>query len=519
MPSAISEIEQEINGLIVAVNRLAAAERQLTGGSSKNIAPSKQEWNLNQSSSSLNSGLNTHSGWQLSIPAAAAAVGMGKSEGWNPTTKQSPLAGQPLLPGPLTSYSPTSLPAPASAGFDVAKLSHAERYVLSKMQPGVRYPLRDPSAINKSFGLPQNAKLNVGLRPNLVGAPSGAGTFSVPIPLGGNQPTSPPPPWMSGRGQWNKRQRFANWMQGVRGTGQSFLDETGLSNRLTRRMMKAGAIVQAGRTAGKLWDVYSSPVDADTPTPTYGSIGREIATQSIQVAGMMAIAAAAMQPLKVSAAAFQAGRRAGVVRNVLQRGIYQTTTSGTWLRAAVARTGTIALAYTAINIATKWINYDQEESERNDRMDNDAKTIKEARKSFTSIYGGDVKEAMKQYKDRVYGENAQRGWTSVSRTTLSALTGGWVKSPEDIEEEALRKVTEYIKKAATNHGKAQEWAAKKDFKKFSSQLAQANAEMKNLAHPAWKNPKRMFQNIQAARNASRNYGHSLYTRGRERIGD
>ena len=127
-----------------------------------------------------------------------------------------------------------------------------------------------------------------------------------------------------------------------------------------------------------------------------------------------------------------------------------------------------------------------------------------------------MKMAQTEARKAGYGITGMGGyWREVG----NIVTFDWVKDRNTLIREAAEDLAGRIKRAADNQKQAMEYAWTRNFRKYSSKLAQATNELKDLANPAWKEPKKLYLNMQAARLASRNYGSGLFTRGRERIGD
>jgi hypothetical protein len=74
MASPIADLTNEINILIGAVNRLAAAERRLTGGqgNTRLNGSTKSEWAGDQARNNLGSGHTHQGGWNTGLLTAAA---------------------------------------------------------------------------------------------------------------------------------------------------------------------------------------------------------------------------------------------------------------------------------------------------------------------------------------------------------------------------------------------------------------------------------------------------------------
>lgn len=521
MPNPIADLMGEINALIMAINKLAAAEKQLTGGmnNTRLNGSTKTEWVGDQARNNLGSGHNQQNGWGNGLLAAAAAssalkkqlglydipqsfyqdvfkdanhgqrllADINRKRGY----KSQFIAGQ--LHTQMTGMS-SEQGAPASP-FKVG-FAFFERGFLSKASGGARTQNRE-SYLEKAFDYSHF----IGLQGSYK-----AGQTYEKIRESINRST------------------IADRMRDPRGARVPQGGGGGILGGTSRFV--AGHWKQIGLSAGyhgvqafKEWSEQSvSRVEQDPNAAVYrplSPLGMAVGG-TIQTAAQLAVATHAFTAIQAGVTGVAAGTSGFIsTLKVLGR---KSLVAGAVLGAAHGMYKFLSGEYKKEFEETKegmreigaWRDPSYEANKKFAYMRMGIKGT--ARDIESAIF----RDAETQARRMGYGTSGVGGFI---REMGNVATFGWVKDKNTLVKEAIADLEGRIKRTASNLSEANEHAARKNFNKYASKLAQASAEMKDLANPAWKNPKKLYQNMQAARLASRNYGSGLFTRGRVRIGD
>ena len=542
MPSPIADLISEINTLVAAINKLAAAEKQLSGGmnNTRLNGSTKSEWVGDQARNNLGSGHTQQNGWGGSnLLGAAALAGAYGAFGTRLNMRNVQVSSHAVdtiktMFGDRISKPINFMAEKVKFDFGMAQAQNpatrpkglmAEAYWVMKQgytsgrgqafaspQPNDQFYQRSTSerwrqSVGKMLGAPDVYSM-MKETPNfasnalyqgaqLAGKWSTTRTASY-LSINARLMTRQTGRW-SGNGGWTSKAMV--------GTSR-FVAEHGGQLALSALYHGAqGAKASIDQAYGPIsWDP-SQPVYR--PTNPWGSaLGGTLQTAAQIGAASAAytqIAAAAAGSKTVGSVLLNLGRRSphALVIFAAAHASYKYLSGEFKIEFEETKEGLREIG------AWRESGYDPAKK---------FSYMKLGVKGKAYDIESEIFRRAEQEGSKAYGFGTE-GATGKVRELASLVSFGWIRDKNELVREATAELAGRIKRATDNQAQAMEFASRKNFRKFSSKLAQANAEMKDLANPAWKNPKKLYQNMQAARLAARNYGSGLFTRGRQRVGD
>lgn len=528
MPSPIADLMGEINALIMAVNKLAAAEKQLSGGmnNTRLNGSTKSEWVGDQARNNLGSGHNQQSGWGTGLLAGAAAGGglfnqSGKKDKYSIPISFYENAFKDAGRGMdlMHSLSSSARDTRAGSGF---KTSFITGQINSQMRSGTS---GSESPFQEGFALYERgflSRASGGARTqNRESYLEKAFDYSHFVGLQGSYKAGQA--YEKIRESVN-RSTIADRMRDPRGTKIPQGGGGGIAGGTARFIAghwKQIGISAAyhGKEAFREWAEQSvGRVQQDPNAAVYrplSPVGMAIGG-TIQTSAQLAVATHAFTAIQAGVTGVAAGT-AGIIGTLKVLG-RKSLVAGAVLAAAHGLykflSGEYKKEYEETKEGMREIGAWRDPSyEANKKFAYMRMGIKGTARDIESAIFRDVET---QARRMGYGTEGVGGFI---REMGNVATFGWVKDKNTLVKDAIADLEGRIKRATSNLEQANESASRKNFIKYASKLAQTTAEMKDLANPAWKNPKKLYQNMQAARLANRNYGSGLFTRGRQRIGD